>query len=274
LGPTCDGLNLLVIPERQGLLRLTGLVERMFRVPVAYVAMLGHRDRVMSRIGSGEQYWKNVKTYPLEAGLAGPLVVRDAADGLPGGADLGELRFMAAAPLRTLCGQPLGILVIADRFPRPDFSAEDLDLLVDFAHVGTISMEAWMMASRAAESRLQLQESEARFREVADAAPMLIACYAADGACIFVNRGWLAFTGRSIGEELGDGWSQAVHPEYRETVLDSYWRASQARQRFLVDAPMRGHDGVFRGMRCEGTPRLFADGSLAGFLISMTEIAG
>jgi PAS domain S-box-containing protein len=245
----------------------------MFRVPVAYVAMLGHRDRVMSRIGSGEQYWQNVKTYPLEAGLAGPLVVRDAADGLPGGADLGELRFMAAAPLRTLCGQPLGILVIADRFPRPDFSGEDLDLLVDFAYVATISLEARMMASRAAESRLQLEESEERFREVADAAPIPIGCYAADGACIFVNRTWREFTGRSMQEELGDGWSQAIHSAYRETVLDSYWRASQARQRFLVDAPMRRHDGVFRRMRCEGTPRLFADRTSAGFLVSMTEVA-
>jgi PAS domain S-box-containing protein len=224
-------------------------------------------------MGSGEQYWKNVRTYPLEAGLAGPLVVRDAAEGLPDGVDFGELRFMAAAPLRTLCGQPLGILVIADRFPRPDFSTRDLGFLVDFAFVATISLEARIIASHAAESKLQLQESEARFRDVADAAPLLIARYAASGACTFVNRAWLEFTGRTIQEELGDGWNRAIHPQYREAVLDAYWRACQARQKFAVAAPMLRRDGVFRWVRWDGTPRLLEDHSSAGFLIVMAEIA-
>jgi len=274
LGPGCEGRNILNLSESRELRRLLRLVERMFQVPVAYVAMLGRRDRVMTRIGSGEEYWQNLKTYPLDMVLAAPLVVRDTADGLPDGVDLGELRFVAAAPLRTLCGQPLGVVVMADLVPRPDFSALDLAALAEMAGVLTTAVEARMAATRARELRLELRECEERFRLVANASSLLIGCMAADGACRFVNRTWLEFTGRNPRAEQGDGWYDTIHPEHREALVNGYWRAWQERVAFTLDAPLRRHDGVFRWMRCEGTPRPLEAHVSAGFLVCLTDLAG
>src|SRR3989441_7270964 len=56
-----------------------------------------------------------------------------------------------------------------------------------------------------------LRESEARFRTVADAAPVLIWMSGPDKLCTFVNKGWLDFTGRTMEQELGKGWAESVH---------------------------------------------------------------
>ena len=64
-----------------------------------------------------------------------------------------------------------------------------------------------------------LRESENRFRLVANTAPVLIWMSGADKLCTFFNQGWLSFTGRSLGQELGDGWSAGVHPDDMDRCL-------------------------------------------------------
>ncbi|HEY7118450.1 MAG TPA: PAS domain S-box protein, partial [Tepidisphaeraceae bacterium] len=52
-----------------------------------------------------------------------------------------------------------------------------------------------------------LRDSENRFRMMADSAPVMLWIADLDKLCAFVNKGWLDFTGRSLAEELGDGWA-------------------------------------------------------------------
>ena len=63
-----------------------------------------------------------------------------------------------------------------------------------------------------------LRESEVRFRAMADTAPVLLWMSGLDGLCDYFNRPWLAFTGRSIDAELGDGWTEGVHPGGSEAL--------------------------------------------------------
>src|ERR1700743_1051273 len=110
LGNECTRRNVFLRSEIADLNRLAALIGRLFNVPVAYAAMLGHRDRVMCRIGSGSSYWGNLKPLPPAPYLSVPRVIHEIPGALPQGVDLGDLRFAATAPIKTLCGHHLGVL--------------------------------------------------------------------------------------------------------------------------------------------------------------------
>ena len=58
-----------------------------------------------------------------------------------------------------------------------------------------------------------LRASEARFRIMAEAAPMLLWMAGEDMGCTYFNQQWLEFTGRTMEQELGYGWVDNVHPD-------------------------------------------------------------
>lgn len=266
--------NLLDEPEEAGLLRLTKLVERLFQVPAAYMALFGPDLTVTTRIGSGVEYSKNLKTYPLAAALAKPVVWPDSSGAPAAGFVCGEVRFAAAAPLQSNDGLELGLLVIADVKPRPDFSQEDHETLQELASVLAGKMELRLMACRAREAELEIREAENRFRNIADSAPVMIIYSGVDGGSSFVNKAWLEFTGRSFADELGDGYEDTLHPDYREHVVKTYWDAFQERKPLTIQFPMRRYDGEYRWMEGRGVPRFLDDGTYAGFIscvIDLTE---
>src|SRR5262249_7704219 len=80
-----------------------------------------------------------------------------------------------------------------------------------------------------------LRESEARFRSLADTAPVLIWMADVEGACSYVNRVWLEFTGRTLAEELGHGWADVIHPEDGERTRPAYLAALAAREPYHVE---------------------------------------
>jgi PAS domain S-box-containing protein len=271
LGNECNGRNVLARSESVDLNRLTGMVGRLFKVPVAYAAMLGHRDRVMCRFGSGSTYWKDLKTLPVDAYLVSPMVIQRVPADVPAGADLGDLRFAATAPIKTLCGQDLGALVIADRVERPEFSAQDLETLVELAAVVADRIEMRMIASQAFEMRMRYGEAEERFRALANRSEMLISCDDAGGCWDFVNDTWLKFTGRCRPQEPDEGW-QPMHPRFRARVLNDYLLASQTRTPFSLEVPMLRHDGVYRWMKGNATPRFLRDGAFIGFTFHLAAV--
>ena len=117
-----------------------------------------------------------------------------------------------------------------------------------------------------------LRESEARFRTLADAAPVLLWMSEPDGRCTFFNRTWLEFTGRMMEEELGWGWAEGVHPDDAARCLEIYRGALAARTPFRMEYRLRRADGEFRWLADTGVPRFTPDGSFAGFIGSCMDI--
>jgi two-component system sensor kinase FixL len=118
----------------------------------------------------------------------------------------------------------------------------------------------------------QLRESEERFRTVANAAPVLIWMSAPDKLCTFFNKGWLEFTGRTIDQELGSGWTEGVHAEDRDRCLAVYERAFDAREPFTMEYRLRRSDGEYRWVLDSGTPRFAPDGAFLGYIGSGIDI--
>jgi PAS domain S-box-containing protein len=120
----------------------------------------------------------------------------------------------------------------------------------------------------------QLRESEQRFRLVADTAPAPIWMAGPDKLCTYVNKTWLDFTGRSMEQELGNGWVEGVHSDDLQLCLNAYTRCFDTRERFAMEYRVRRHDGEYRWIMDMGVPRFNQDGSFAGYVgiaIDVTE---
>jgi two-component system CheB/CheR fusion protein len=117
-----------------------------------------------------------------------------------------------------------------------------------------------------------LHESEGRFRTMADTAPVMIWVAGPDKGCTFFNAGWLAFTGRTMQQELGDGWAQNVHPDDLAGCLDTYSSSFDARRSFQMEYRVRRADGEYRWLLDNGAPRFEADGIFAGYIGSCIDI--
>src|SRR6266536_2910232 len=120
----------------------------------------------------------------------------------------------------------------------------------------------------------ELRESEGRFRTVADSAPVLIWMSGPDKLCTFFNKGWLDFTGRTMEQELGKGWTEGVHADDLDHCLEVYGNSFNARQPFTVEYRLRRNDGEYRWVLDNGIPRFASDGAFLGYIgtcIGITE---
>ncbi|HYH43788.1 MAG TPA: PAS domain S-box protein, partial [Burkholderiales bacterium] len=117
-----------------------------------------------------------------------------------------------------------------------------------------------------------LRESEERFRVVADTAPVMIWMTDADNLGIFFNKGWLAFTGRTLEQESGKGWAQAVHRDDLERCLQTCAGSFRMRQSFTMEFRLRRGDGEYRWVFDTGVPRFEHDGTFLGYTGSCIDI--
>ena len=118
----------------------------------------------------------------------------------------------------------------------------------------------------------RLRESEERFRNMADTAPVMIWISAPDKLCTFFNLGWLNFTGRGMEQELGDGWAAGVHPDDLERCVKVYSSSFDARRGFEIEYRLRRADGEYRWILDRGAPRFAAAGEFAGYIGTAIDI--
>ena len=118
-----------------------------------------------------------------------------------------------------------------------------------------------------------LRESEERFRNLSDTAPVLIWMAGVDRHCYYFNKTWLRFTGRPLQQEYGKGWMAGVHPDDLVLCVETYRSAFAARRPFSVEFRLRAASGEYRWVLDRGAPRFTADGAFAGYIGTCTDIS-
>jgi PAS domain S-box-containing protein len=121
-------------------------------------------------------------------------------------------------------------------------------------------------------TNLALRESEARFRNMADHAPVLMWVTDASGACTYLNRAWYEFTGQQEDAALGLGWLDATHPDDCERAEAIFMKANADRAPFRIEYRLRTADGGYRWAIDAASPRFGEDGSFFGYIGSVIDI--
>jgi len=128
------------------------------------------------------------------------------------------------------------------------------------------------LLERLQRSEAESRETEARFRTMADTAPVMMWMSGTDTRCNFFNKPWLEFTGRTMEQELGYGWSEGVHSEDLQSCLETYASSFNAHRQFAMEYRLRRADGEYRWVLDNGVPRYSPRREFVGYIGSCIDI--
>lgn len=110
------------------------------------------------------------------------------------------------------------------------------------------------------------------YRLLVQHSPVMIWRSGLDARCDYFNETWLAFTGRTIEQEMGDGWAEGVHPDDFERCVAHYLDHFHRREAFEMEYRLRRHDGLYRWIFDRGVPFMDDSGAFAGFIGSCVDV--
>ncbi|XHX78761.1 MAG: PAS domain-containing protein [Stenomitos frigidus ULC029] len=131
---------------------------------------------------------------------------------------------------------------------------------------------AWRDITARKRAEVALRESERRYATMAEAAPVTICRFDANGDCIYVSHRWAEMTGRPVETALGSGWVQALHPEDRDRIMLEWPQALMAGKSNLGEGRHLRPDGSIMWFYCQALPEKDLDGNLVGYVSTLTDV--
>lgn len=110
------------------------------------------------------------------------------------------------------------------------------------------------------------------YATLVEQAPIMIWRSDPTKGCDYFNERWLAFTGRTLDQERGNGWAEGVHPEDFARCLEIYTASFDARRTFEMEYRLRRHDGAWRWIFDRGVPSFDRTGAFTGFIGSCVDV--
>ena len=156
-----------------------------------------------------------------------------------------------------------GLSAGADDYIVKPFSARELIARVD---------SALAMANIRRQLGDALRESEARFRNMADNAPVMIWTSDTSGRCTFMSRYWCELTGQTAEEALGFGWVDVIHPEDRQPSLERIRGSSACGEAFSLETRARRQEGSYRWILSTAVPEFDDAGAFTGYIGSTIDV--
>jgi len=93
-----------------------------------------------------------------------------------------------------------------------------------------------------------------------------------DAKCNFFNKAWLDFTGRTMEQEMGDGWAEGVHKEDFDQCLKIYLEAFDKKEAFEMEYRLKHSDGTYHYILDNCSPFFDDNGTFLGYIGSCYDI--
>ena len=110
------------------------------------------------------------------------------------------------------------------------------------------------------------------YRLLVERAPIMIWRSNLTMECDYFNEIWLAFTGRTLAQESGNGWAEGVHPDDFARCLEIYTGHFARRQAFEMEYRLKRHDGAYRWIFDRGVPFTNDAGEFRGYIGSCIDV--
>ena len=123
-----------------------------------------------------------------------------------------------------------------------------------------------------AKAQEALQASLAEFRSLAEAMPQIVWITGPDGRNVYVNQQWMDYTGLSLEESVGDGWTQPFLPEDRERAWGAWQHAMATIGTYSIESRLRRADGVYRWWLVRGVPVQDTRGTILKWFGTCTDV--
>lgn len=111
-----------------------------------------------------------------------------------------------------------------------------------------------------------LKEKEVQYRNMTNSGPALIWTSGTDKLCYYFNNTWLEFTGRTLEQEIGNGWTEGVHPDDFDQCLETYIHAFDKQELFEMEYRLKHATGEYRWILDIGTPNYDSTENFIGYI--------
>ena len=155
---------------------------------------------------------------------------------------------------------------LAARYQRTRHDGLVLEVQTHAAADGSV-VRTYSDVTASVMAQLALQESEARFHSMADAAPALIWQSDRSGNPVWFNQRWLQYTGRTLAQETALPWSQRVQADDLQRTRAAFDAAGRTGSPYQVEFRVPRSDGSVAWIVDHGIPRFTPDGGFEGFIV-------
>ncbi|WP_022684788.1 PAS domain-containing protein [Sphingomonas phyllosphaerae] len=276
---TIDAYNLVALRRAAALKQITDFAARLCEAEIALVSLVEEDEQsFLSATGTDLDGTPRAMSFCAYAMWQDDIMVVPDATQDPRFADNPLLvdpgvRFYAGAPLVTEEGVPLGALCVLGTSPRP---AGLTALQLGGLRVLGAAVMARVHGSRdhavSQVARREAEDSETRFRILADTMPQMVWSTLPDGYHDYYNARWYAFTGTPEGSTDGEAWNGMFHADDQERAWAAWRHALGTGEPYQIEYRLRHHDGTYRWVLGRALPIRDAAGTITRWFGTCTDI--
>jgi len=271
-----QSFDLAGLTDDPRLIAITDFAAALCQTPIAMVSFVEEqRQWFPARTGLDARETPRATSFCAHAMLGSQVMVvpdalrdeRFAHNPLVTGAP--HIRFYAGAPLVAEDGTPIGALCVIDPQPRPELT----DLQRQGLQVLAASVMTLLTLRRTnAQTHRELDETEARFRVLADTMPQMVWSTRPDGYHDYYNARWYEFTGVPAGTTDGEAWNGMFHPEDQARAWQVWSQSLATGDPYEIEYRLRNAAGQYRWTLGRALPIRNAEGRIVRWFGTCTDI--